>query len=221
MCGRPPPCHVSLYFYYEYKYETSFLRVSKVSHYSLNFREGDRVESSPIVEGTIENGNVVITESGSRYFLSDKSVSEMRQETSKSAPLPKDLSNAKPRATIRLTQNAKEREAKAALVAAKKSKPRATFSMSAFLGLDQFKDNKKAKIPSSKTSRSPVVRKGPKGVPSIGRWEQNKDTSITGFITGSPAFPDGENVTTSPIAKGNIKPGEVVVTTSGTRYFLQ
>jgi hypothetical protein len=148
----------------------------------------------------------------------------MRQETSKSAPLQKEILNAKPRATIRLTQNAKEREAKAALEAAKKAKPRATFSLSLskFFGLDEATDNKKEKIiPSSRTSRSPVQRKGPKGVPSISRWKQNKDKSITGFISGSPAFPDGENITTSPIAKGTIKPGELVVTSSGTRYLLQ
>jgi hypothetical protein len=147
------------------------------------------------------------------------SVKEMRQETSKVAPLPKEMSNAKPRATIRLTQNAKEKEARAAQEAAKKAKPRATFSLMSFFGFDEAAKDKV--IPSSRTSMSPVQRKGPKGVPSIGRWKQNKDKSITGFISGSPAFPDGENITTSPIAKGIVKPGEVVVTSSGTRYLLQ
>lgn len=57
---------------------------------------------------------------------------------------------------------------------------------------------------------------GPKGVPSISRWKQNRDGSISGFISGSPSFQDGEPVTTSPI-KGNPVGGTVATTLSGSR----
>ena len=152
----------------------------------------------------------------------------MRAEAKQAAaPLPKELSGAKPRATIQLTRLAQEREAKKALETAEQGTPRATFSLSALFGFgsdeneEKTETKKKSNIPSAKTSRSPVVRTAPRGVPSIGRWRQNRDKSITGFISGSPAFSDGERVTTSPIAKGNVSAGEVVVTSSGTRYFLQ
>lgn len=36
---------------------------------SSNFPDGCRVETSPIVTGDIENGSVVTTDSGSKYFL--------------------------------------------------------------------------------------------------------------------------------------------------------
>jgi hypothetical protein len=75
--------------------------------------------------------------------------------------------------------------------------------------------NKVAPKPSA-----PTTKKAPRGVPTIERWKAERDKSITGFIRGSNQFQDGEKVTTSPIAKGNVNSGEVVVTSSGTRYFL-
>ena len=59
----------------------------------------------------------------------------------------------------------------------------------------------------------------PRGVPTISRWKQNRDGSISGFISGSPDFDDGEYVTTSPI-KGEASDGAVVRTGSGSKYFL-
>jgi hypothetical protein len=44
---------------------------------------------------------------------------------------------------------------------------------------------------------------------------------VTGIITGSRNFPDGERVTTSKIVSGTLASGEVVRTGSGSRYFLQ
>jgi hypothetical protein len=60
----------------------------------------------------------------------------------------------------------------------------------------------------------------PRGVPTLSRWKKNGDGSITGVISGSPAFDDGERVTTSPIKKGSVAKNEVVITGSGSRYFL-
>ena len=51
-------------------------------------------------------------------------------------------------------------------------------------------------------------------------WRKNRDGIVTGFISGSPAFEEGERITTSPIANGDISAGEVVQTGSGSRYFL-
>ena len=37
---------------------------------SWNAEDGDYIETSPIKSGTLESGQVVTTQSGSRYFLS-------------------------------------------------------------------------------------------------------------------------------------------------------
>jgi hypothetical protein len=170
------------------------------------------VETSEIATGEIESGYVVTTDSGSRYFLSSESVKSMREvsqkEASKYAP-PKQMEASKSRPTIRLTQLANEREAKKALAVVEKGKPRSTFSLAALFG---FGDD------DSKTFKSSSG--APQGVPSMGRWRENRDKSITGFISGSPTFAEGEQVTTSPIASGTISAGEVVVTLSGSKYFL-
>jgi hypothetical protein len=77
---------------------------------------------------------VVTTKSGSRYFLSDMTVEQMRQEIAKSPPLPKDLTSAAPGVTIQLTRQAMERDRKAALEALSQSKPGVTISLSSIFG---------------------------------------------------------------------------------------
>jgi hypothetical protein len=190
------------------------------------------VETSEIVSGSTENGNVVTTVSGSRYFLSSESVQDMRKTTDPAAL--KELASARPGATIQLTRMAKDRATKDALEALEaletpdKSKPRATFSLSALFGLggDEGKEEKNAAPLNKKAAplpkkAAPLPKKAPRGLPSLSRWRQNRDKSITGLISGTSAFPDGEQITTSPIAKGAVSPGEIVTTSSGSKYFLQ
>jgi len=78
------------------------------------------------------------------------------------------------------------------------------------------------KTKEKKEKKKVVVAKAeaPNGVPVLKRWKKNRDDSITGFITGSSAFSAGEKVTTSPIAKGELKSGNLVRTQSGSKYFL-
>lgn len=59
----------------------------------------------------------------------------------------------------------------------------------------------------------------PKGVPVLSKWKKNLDGSVSGIITGSKTFNDGEAITTSPL-KGDASPGSVVTTQSGSRYVL-
>jgi hypothetical protein len=228
---------------------------------SINFKEGQQFETSPIVKGEIENGSVVQTASGSRYFLSDKTVQQMKQLAANSAPVPKDQFTAPPRATIELTQKAKQEIAAKAIKVAEKAPPGATISLSSIFGFSD--DDSQKSVPSKKPAPKPVPppkadkftvsnssptfslgsifgtesqssstkaapktatsvkKEAPKGVPTIERWNVGSDKAVTGFIRGSSQFQDGEKVTTSPISKGNLKSGEVVVTSSGTRYFLK
>jgi len=75
-------------------------------------------------------------------------------------------------------------------------------------------------VPSPKKTTVVPVKKVPFGVPTIKKWKKNGDGSITGLITGSRDFKEGEKVTTSPIASGKSSSGNVVKTSSGSRYFL-
>jgi hypothetical protein len=193
---------------------------------SRAFSDGDFVETSPITQGNVENGSVVATKSGSRYFLS----SEPAVKKTNIMAAIKDLAGAEPGATITLTRERKEREAKAAKEAVEKAKPRSTFSLFG-LGFGEADEGlppasspglKAAtkQVAPKKATPAPKSKTAPRGVPTINRWKKNFDGSITGIISGSNAFNDGERVTTSIIKKGTIAKNEVVTTGSGSKYFL-
>lgn len=186
---------------------------------SRSFTDGDFVETSPITRGELENGSVVATRSGSRYFLSAETA--VKQANIFAAI--KDLAGAEPGATITLTRERKEKEAKAAQEAIEKAKPRSTFSLFG-LGFGESDDGP-SPTPASSPKPAPKVAAAkaataPRGVPTVSRWKKNSDGSITGIISGSKAFNDGERITTSAIKNGKISKGEVVVTGSGSKYFL-
>ena len=182
------------------------------------FREGERIETSPIETGELDNGCVVTTGSGSKYFLSaDTTVVAQSRKTAL-----KDLSTAKPGSTINLTRQRQELDRQAAKEALNKAEPRATISLFGLFGDDS--DASPLTPPESvsgpKKNKKQAKKTAPRGVPTLSRWRKNRDGSITGFITGSPNFSENERVTTSPIAGGTPASGEVVRTGSGSKYFL-
>merc|ERR1712176_318502 len=81
---------------------------------------------------------------------------------------------------------------------------------------------------SAKTSPAPPAKQqkqakkpaAPRGVPAIVKWRLNSDGSISGRISGSRNFRDGEQITTSPIVQGRVERGSTVKTGSGSQYFL-
>jgi hypothetical protein len=184
---------------------------------STNFVDGERIETSVIVTGTIENGYVVKTDSGSRYFLSNEKPITRTVTPDNAGPI-QALLSALPGATITLTKTAQEKVSAQKEAAAKKKaenvvvKPRPTFSLFG------------SSVPStdvSSTGTTKVTSKvAPRGVPTIQSWRKNRDGSVTGIIYGSSNFSDGEQVTTSPIAIGTLAAGELVRTGSGSKYFL-
>lgn len=88
-----------------------------------------------------------------------------------------------------------------------KAKPGATIS------LFNFKQDSNE----NKTSISKNQLTSPRGVPTISKWRENRDGSISGFINGAREFDDGDAITTSPIVMGNINIGSVVETGSGSK----
>ena len=104
-----------------------------------------------------------------------------------------------------------KKEAKQAVGSAKKSS--ATISLG-FFGFGQKSDD------DDEVTEAPKVSNAPKGVPSLSKWKQNGNGSISGLISGSSAYKDGEKITTSAITT-SAEGGTVVQTKSGSKYFLE
>jgi hypothetical protein len=192
--------------------------ISGLVYGSPNFEDGERIETTKIVTDNIDNGCVVETGSGSRYFL-DASPPGGTENQANRASAMKDLLAAIPGATLTLTRQTRDKDAKAALEKVEQAKPRSTFSL--FRNTAKIEPQLARPSASVQTKPAPQpVLTAPRGVPSITKWKENRDGSITGLIRGSPNFKDGERVTTSPIVSGRMAQGETVQTGSGSRYFL-
>eukprot|EP00986_Skeletonema_menzelii_P015256 scaffold11371_cov129-Skeletonema_menzelii.AAC.3 len=159
------------------------------------------------------------------------------QEEARQAALAEKQRIAEERKQAQLEAKKKAEEAKAALAAKSKqaSNPKAeAASVAPVMGRPTISlfglgggDDKVAPAPSpaapkvTKKQPPPAVKKqAPRGVPTLSGWRLNGDGSISGSISGSPNFKDGERVTTSQIVNGRIESGSVVKTGSGSQYFL-
>ena len=95
-----------------------------------------------------------------------------------------------------------------------KAKKGATIS----LGFFNFgSDSDDESTPDAKSPKDSAT--APRGVPTLTKWYQNNDGSITGLISGSDVFAQGESITTSPVPTNPSKES-VVSTVSGSKYFL-
>ncbi|GAX22994.1 hypothetical protein FisN_15Hh109 [Fistulifera solaris] len=147
-----------------------------------------------------------------------------RQETSAIAAPKRD---SQPSRSVQVDQqrrdaekDKKERE-EAALATLAKAASRATINLLGLKNLDNEQSLPKQKgLPAKPPKRPPSASKAPAGVPTLSRWRENADGSVTGNVSGSRNFTDGEKITTSKIARGNFASGEIVVTGSGSKYYL-
>lgn len=57
-------------------------------------------------------------------------------------------------------------------------------------------------------------------IPTISNFVQNADGTVTGKVSGSSKFRNGETITTSPVKRG-AKSGEIITTASGSKYRLK
>lgn len=97
------------------------------------------------------------------------------------------------------------------------SGPRPTFSLFGFGGPKEESTTPKTAVAAPPAKLT--ITTAPRGVPTINKWKLNSDNTISGFISGSSNFNDGEPVTTSPIT-GSATSGTVVQTKSRSNYFL-
>ncbi len=180
---------------------------------SRNAEDGDYIETSPVSDAVIESGQVINTESGSRYFLSpDKS-----ERVANSMAAFQDLIEARRGSTITITKTLASRNRYAtesqdtnqSTSTPLGSKPRPTFSLFSLFG-------KSDTIISRKTGG----KTGPDGVPMLTNWSANPDGTVTGIVSGSPHLNDGDMVTTSPIVSGTLEHDATVITETGSTYYL-
>ncbi len=196
--------------------------ISGIIYGSPSAEDGDYIETSCICSGSIENGSVVETTSGSRYFLSAE-----RADTAHSIVNAfKGFAPGRQGGTITITKQGVDEQKKQrnrqnaqfAMGVLEKSLPRATFSL-----LDLFGGGDKEEV-KGRTSKqpplAPVDKAPPEGVPTLSDWSCNDDGTVTGVIFGSQNIDDGNLVTTSRIVEGERKQYEIVTTVSGSLYFL-
>lgn len=86
---------------------------------------------------------------------------------------------------------------------------KATRGATVSLGFFNFGGNSEPEESASKSA--------PKGAPVLSKWKQNPDGSVTGFVSGSRAFKNGESITTSVLKEKNPTPDSVVTTVSGSK----
>ena len=135
---------------------------------SPNAEDGDFIETSPIKDGPIENGYVVETVTGSRYFLSP---GEGVKATNLFDAF-KDMA-LKRGGTITIPKDSNEKKVGDALNILSSGKPRSTFSL--FDLWQGFGEDNKTKSPASNGL------KAPNGVPMLSGWNTNKNAVILTF----------------------------------------
>lgn len=175
--------------------------------------DGDYIETSPIVDGTIDNFSVVSTRSGSMYFLSgDPPESSFEtMEAFQNTKGTKSRSKNRKQGTITLSK---------ATVQQGDRPPRSTFSLSDLFGgsnneNDAYDNAAPEPLPPPSPDKAP-----PPGTPALTGCVFNQNGTITGYVFGSPKIRDGVLITTSPIVYGEKRQFETVTTASGSIYFL-
>jgi hypothetical protein len=122
-------------------------------------------------------------------------------EATKAAEEVRKKKEAVPKEMDGMTKKEEGVAIKEAAKTVQQAKPGATISLGGLFRFGQT-DDQSVKVPT--------------GVPMLVKWKQNPDRSITGIISGSSSFSDGERITTSPITNDAIG-GSVAVTSSGSR----
>ena len=170
--------------------------------------DGDYIETSPIVDGEIDNFSVVSTSSGSRYFLSGDSNPNHNLSTFQDVRIPN-------RSTITLSSISPPGQER---------QTRPTFSLFDLFddvserisnGPLNFHQSQTHQLSQPSSDNMPLA-----STPTLTDWVFNANGSITGYIFGSTRIGDGVLITTSPIVDGEKKQFETVRSASGSLYYL-
>jgi len=115
--------------------------------------------------------------------------------------------------TINLKAAAKKQSPAATKVVKKKTS--GTFAL---FGKPAQSVQKQAAVKSAPAKKAAPIKPKP-GIPVLKNWSQNKDGSISGKVSNSKNFRNGERITTSPV-RGKVEVGAIVITASGSKYQL-
>jgi len=188
---------------------------------SPNFKDGEMITTSPI-KTNASPGTVVQTSSGSKYFLDPGKTKVLKEYQGRAK---KDQQGKSKRsASLPLFGGAAIREKtptvqKPSTAKSPAPKPRATFSLFGMSGGRTPTKTQLTRKPARRMNKPSTAT--PSGIPMVMNWKQNFDGSISGVVTGSDDFAEGERIITSPIRKGEVVQSKSTVTTiNGTKYFL-
>ena len=159
--------------------------------------------------------NFVFSETSLKEFIAkDKKNMPSATESDNTQQEAKRKSAAARKAEIK---RAAEKAAAAFRPAAKKAVPKGAPAPSPPAQGRATVSLKKARTAAPKVAAK-AAAVAPRGVPTISKWKLDpSNNSISGFISGSKAFSDGEPVTTSAIV-GEVAVNAVVQTKSGSKY---
>ena len=195
--------------------------ISGMIYGSVNAADGDYIETSVVVNGSSENGHVVETSSGSRYYLSPDSPDNPAADILNAF---KNFSTDNRRqGTITINKQSiydgRKLGEKSAMETLEKGPPRSTFSLFDLFGPSRDSASNQRQTPSPPPP-PPPDKAPPSGVPRLSSWKVNDDNTITGYVFGSDKIGDGNLITTSAIARGEQKQYEIVATINNSLYFL-
>eukprot|EP00557_Chaetoceros_sp_GSL56_P008337 CAMPEP_0176505254 /NCGR_PEP_ID=MMETSP0200_2-20121128/16395_1 /TAXON_ID=947934 /ORGANISM="Chaetoceros sp., Strain GSL56" /LENGTH=1628 /DNA_ID=CAMNT_0017904793 /DNA_START=134 /DNA_END=5020 /DNA_ORIENTATION=+ len=175
---------------------------------SRMYTDGESVTTSPIITDSAY-GVLVETASGSKYYLASRGA-KLPQPPSPPPPTPSPVGSSRTfsLANPKASPNSSPTSSSSSSAAAR------TFS----LGKPMLKTSSSSSSTLSFSSQK--ASQAPPGVPKLVKWRKNRDSTITGFITGSSSFGEGDRITTSEIVSGVFESGQVVKTSSGSRYYL-
>eukprot|EP00536_Pseudo-nitzschia_multiseries_P001776 jgi/Psemu1/322244/estExt_fgenesh1_pg.C_230002 len=165
-----------------------------------------------------ETPNKSVASPTSKDDVTAKRIARQREGVERAAKRKAEIAQEREQRRLELEQKRKEatqrREAQAQ---AQQRSGKGTRSVSAAATATDPKSKSKPK------SGSPFQFMGAVGKqatpPTLKKWKQNRDGTITGLIYDSKNFKDGTRITTSPIPKG-AKGGSVVKTSGGSKYTL-
>ncbi len=149
-----------------------------------------------------------------------RALAEERKAAAEARKKDAEVKRAAALAANELKKKEMEEKRAAALAANEAKKTIAKAKKGATISLGFFNFGAKSDDESSFAKAPTASAKAPVGVPTLTKWYQNSDGSITGLVSGSNAFAEGESITTSPLPTNNPSKESVVTTISGSKYYL-
>lgn len=185
-----------------------------------NGTETGKKESRSILNSLERNGKQVILKNINKNKLMGKVVNKQEQKKPVLSVIKKNDENQNPTSLKLLSmRNPIQEKKKPSTTKLDVEKKLSTYSRGTTISLGIFNFGNSTNI--AETSSSSVVKNLNPGVPVLSKWKRNADGSITGNVSQSASFADGESITTSQLKTKDPIGNSLVQTISGSKYFLK